>query len=406
MPSGPGARKGDKLAMMVFNAAAQVATAAAGDPSRRSSLNKFGRLSQLSISKVGQLSNLLHLNQIAPLGANSEGHLKIHTKGRKMDTAGSASYFFLLPFLAWGALAVTMFGVSCYLMQDADVGLRQMHATSVCHAMATRVRFYAAQMVITLGSNAPKAVTDGYRQNLRDEAAALLALHDAIIHGSAALGLEPTLYESEARHQLLYGAGCLRTEEACRPETDPYFTPTNFGLDAMMRAFAEKALLFAAEPAAAVTAANELFDFLWDVRRPPAARRPPPPFSLLLSRASEAGCTPPADPLGDHLSPLPGHPTGGPDGPVRRPLHLRDAPHGGDGQPRADRHHPAGCDPAGALRGQAGLLHQALQAVAPADDARDEAHRGTCVLHRRGALPPPPPSPVLCVCVCVSRRQR
>lgn len=279
---------GSKLAMAVFDAAAKAGRESTGGINgpavKRGSLNRFGRVSQMSINRLRNMGTLLKLNQIAPIGANAEGQLKIHTKGRKLDTAGSASYFFLLPIIAWGVLTVTIYGVSCYLLQGADMGLRHIEATSTCHAAATRVRFFAAQVVITAASNSPATVTNGYRQNLRGEAASLLKLHDGIIHGDASLGIASALYVSQDRNDLLYGEGCLRTEEECRPASDPYYTATNYGLDAMVRKYVEAAQLFAAEPAAALNTSNPHFDFIWDVRRRRSAdispsRSSPPRFT-------------------------------------------------------------------------------------------------------------------------------
>lgn len=233
----------------------------------KSSLNRLGRLSQLSVQKLRNFSKS-KLNQIAPIGSNAEGQLKITAKmGRKFDTAGSASYFFLLPVVVWGALTISAYGASCFLLQGIDTGLREMEVTALSHATATRVRFYATQLVVAAATpGAPQALADGFRRQLASEASELLRLHSAVVHGDKALGLAGALYVSEERNSLLFGAGCLRTQEACRPASDPYFTATNYGLDSLVKAFVEQAQLFAADPAELIAADNDKFNFLWDVR--------------------------------------------------------------------------------------------------------------------------------------------
>lgn len=210
--------------------------------------------------------------QIAPLGASKEGTLKIHTKGRKLDSSGSASYFFLWPIVAWGALTVTMYGLSCWLVSGADAGLRDIEAAGVASALATRVRFFATQLVLAASIGAEPTEVASLRLQLRAEADKLLRQHDAIVYGNAEIGLPGALYASEERNAVLYGEGCLRSKGACRAKSDPFYTATNYGLENMVRAFADRAQLLSADSLPNLVVSNEYFAFIWDVRLPGATR--------------------------------------------------------------------------------------------------------------------------------------
>lgn len=74
-----------------------------------------------------------------------------------------------------------------------------------------------------------------------------------------------SLYVSAERQELLFGTGCLRTLKPCRPPTDPYYSATNYGLDAMVKQMVEQSQLLANDPLSQLTPNNERYRFIESV---------------------------------------------------------------------------------------------------------------------------------------------
>lgn len=108
--------------------------------------------------------------------------------------------------------------------------------------MGTRIRYYAIRLVITAAQQPvdPSDLADA-RNDLRNEAAALVDVHNALLYGDAARDLKGSLYVSAERQSFMFGQGCLRTATPCRPDTDPYYPQTNNGFDAMVKAYSTMA---------------------------------------------------------------------------------------------------------------------------------------------------------------------
>lgn len=147
---------------------------------------------------------------------------------------------------------------------------------------------------------------------------------------------------------------------------------------------ARQALLLAQDPLDKLTVTNERFHFINDVRVFFMSFFPHhrtsnndtvslPPFSALAPSLTYCTHVTHVSPRSRALTIL-----GGTHGLLRRARHLREHVRGAERAPRRRGVHHADRDLTGAARGRGAVPAALLQAVAAADDARDEARRGAC----------------------------
>lgn len=144
-------------------AAAEAAGAAAGSGARPALARTQTITGAAKHPSGGILSRLGAASaKVAPLlGADaSDGHLQIARakKPRVLLREGSSSLVFLVPLVLWGAAAVTCFAMSAVEHQAMDASLGDITFSSIMAARASRIRYFATQLVVS-ATAAIRAVT-------------------------------------------------------------------------------------------------------------------------------------------------------------------------------------------------------------------------------------------------------
>ena len=204
-------------------------------------------------------------SQVAPLGGET---MRIKTKGRRLDVSGAASYAFLAALVLWFALEVVAFGVGYHELQLVPPPVADMQAGALVSALATRVRYYATELVVGAAAGAPAATLAPLQAQLAGTADELLFQYDQLLFGNASMGLSGSLYRSTARDSLLFGTGCLRAAASgpCYTPDSPFYPHTNYGLDALLKYYVQQAQLLAADNPVTLNLADTRYTFIWEAR--------------------------------------------------------------------------------------------------------------------------------------------
>lgn len=216
---------------------------------------------------------------MAPIGASTDGTLRIKAKVRALGPRGSSSYLFLIPLIVWGVAAVTCYAISSVELDQINSVLGDIVFASIQAAISSRIRYFSTQILVaaaavataggpgSASASGAEAALAQARADLAAEAAGMLKIHSGLIYGDEENDLHGSLYISTERQELLFGQNlCMRTQTPCRPTSDPYYAPTNNGLNALVKAVIDDAILLSADPISSLTVDNERFKFLMDVR--------------------------------------------------------------------------------------------------------------------------------------------